>query len=254
MDRHLDDVALRALEAKDAQAVAHFRAHLAQPCPECEAFLAEAPARLWWLEAEADRLLHLHGSLHLSAPDTSGFHAVRRAMRARRMRKALAASLAGALAVAAALVLFVAVPRPARPYAEVKGQELGLLELSAVTVSRAGATAPVAPGAPARESDTLVLRYRAERSGPAFLLEAGADGKPRALGEFALSAGTHDLADSGGVSGVSLEGERGEVCLWLVQSPGPLTAAKAVEAVEQGTAAPGMSVAGFTVRVVPGEN
>lgn len=257
MDRHLDDVALRALEARDAQSVAHFRDHLSRPCAECEAYLADAPARLWWLEAEADRLLHLHGALSAPAHDTSGFHAVRRAMRARRLRKALAFSLAGAIAVAAALVLTVAVPRsggPGRPYAEVKGPESGLLELSAAVVSRGGATAPIGPGGRAHPGDTLALRYRADRAGPAYLVKSGPDGRPVALGAFALSAGTHDLSDPGGVAGVSLEGEQGEVHLWLVQSTGPLTASGAVDAVQHPTVAAGASVVGFWVRVGPGEN
>jgi hypothetical protein len=257
MERHLDDVAVRALEAKDAQAVAHFREHLSQPCARCEEYLANAPARLWWLEAEADRLLHIHGVLAMpSYSDTNGFRAVRRAMRARRMRKALAASLGAALAVAAALVLVLAVPRsngPGPAYAGVKGQESGLLELSAVVVSRSGATSPVAPGGLARAGDTLVLRYRADQPGLAYLLKAGPGGRPEVLGQFALAAGVHDLSDAGGVSGVSLEGEQGEVRLWLVQCAAPLTASQVEGAVEHpGTA--GVTVARFAVRVGPGEN
>jgi len=259
MERHLDDAAVRALEAKEAQAVAHFRDHLSRPCARCEEYLANAPARLWWLEAEADRLLHIHGALAMpAAGDTTGFRAVRRAMRARRMRKALAASIAGAVALAAALVLVLRVPRAAGPedaFTGVKGQESGLLELSAAVVSRSGATSPVGPGGRAHAGDTLVLRYRAEQPGPAYLLKAGPDGQPRVLGRFALSAGTHDLADSGGVSGVSLEGEQGEVHLWLVQSAAPLADAAAADAVRHpANIAPGVWVVGFTVRVAPGEN
>lgn len=258
MDRHLDDAAIRALEAKDAKAVAHFRDHLSAPCAQCEEYLANAPAGLWWLEAEADRLLHLHGALSLpAANDTTGFRAVRRAMRARRMRKALVASLAGAMAIAAALVIVLAVPRAGGPgpgYTGVKGQESGLLELSAVVVSRSGATSPIGPGGRAHAGDTLVLRYRADQPGLAYLLKAGPDGRPQVLGEFALSAGTHDLSDSGGVSGVSLEGEQGEVRLWLVQSSRPLTADGAVEAVRHPADAAGTSVVGFLVRVAAGEN
>jgi len=257
MERHLDDAAIRALEAKDGQAVAHFRDHLSRPCAQCEQYLANAPARLWWLEAEADRLLHIHGALAMpAANDTTGFRAVRRAMRARRMRKALVATLAGAAAIAAALVIAFAVPRGgARPeYTGVKGQESGLLELSAVVVSRAGVTSPVGPGGRARPGDTLVLRYRADQPGPAYLLKAGPDGQPQVLGQFALSAGTHDLSDSGGVAGVSLEGEQGEVRLWLVQALRPLTAEGALDAVRHPSGATGTPVVGFSVRVASGEN
>jgi hypothetical protein len=256
MERHLDDAAIQALEGKDAKAVAYFRDHLSKPCIQCEEYLANAPSRLWWLEAEADRLLHIHGALCMpAANDTTGFHAVRRALRARRMRKALAATLAGVAAAAAAVLLFFAVPRAGGPeYTGVKGPESGLLELSAVVVSRSGTTAPIATGGRARPGDTLVLRYRADQAGLAYLVKAGPDGRPQALGQFALSAGTHDLADKGGVAGVSLEGEQGEVHLWLVQSSGPLAAAAAVEAVQQPAKSHGPSVVGFTVRVESGEN
>src|SRR5262245_23651768 len=209
---HLDDAALRALEGKDARAVAYFREHLSRSCPECEAFLANAPEQLWWLEAEADRLLHIHGAVTSLQQDTAGFHAVRRAMRARRMRKALAASLAAAAAVLAGIWLTAGALRPAGPSPEwdgIKGQESGLLELSAAAVSRDGAVRPVAPGGRARSSDTLVLRYRADRDGTAFLIRSTPGGGPVPLGQVALSAGTHDLADSGGTVGLPLDGERG---------------------------------------------
>jgi hypothetical protein len=258
MERHLDDRAIRALEAKDAQAVAHFRDHLSRPCAQCEQYLANAPAHLWWLEAEADRLLHIHGALAMPASaDAAGFRSVRRAMRARRMRKALAATLAGAVAIAAALLIVLAVPRGGAPGSQdlgIKGQASALLELSAVVVSRSGATSPVSPGGRAHPGDTLVLRYRADQPGVAFLVEESPGGSPKVLGQFALSAGTHDLADSGGVAGVSLEGERGDVHLWLVQSSGPMTAEGALDAVRQPAKVAGASVVGFTVRVAPGEN
>jgi len=259
-DRHLDDAALQALEAKDARAIAHFREHLALPCPECEAFLAGAPARLWWLEAEADRLLHIHGAISTLAPDATGFHAVRRAMRARRMRRALAASLAAA-AVAAGLFITVILPRAGGPssgreWTGVKGPEAaqaGPLELSAAVVAADGAVRPIGPGGGARPGETLVLRYRTDGAGTAFLVKSGPGG-PVALGEFALSAGTHDLADSGGVAGVSLEGEQGELRFFLVQSSERLTAAGAVELVRNPAAGRAVRVAGFSIHVVPGEN
>src|SRR5438552_246250 len=106
MVRHLDEAAMKALEAADAELTAHFREHLRRPCAECEAFLATSPGRLWWLDAEADRLLLLHGAAEpAAAADHSGFSAVRRAMRRQTARRALGS----ALAVAAAASLAFAV-------------------------------------------------------------------------------------------------------------------------------------------------
>ncbi|HVE86467.1 MAG TPA: hypothetical protein VND93_26605, partial [Myxococcales bacterium] len=185
------------------------------------------------------------------------YRAVRRALRVRRTRVALGAAVAGAAAVAASLWLLVLSPRPAPSpeWAQVKGgPSAGLLELSAAVVSRSGEVSPLAPGGRARATDTLVLRYRAERPGPAYLLESSAPGQLRPLGQFTLQAGTHDLSDGGGVSGVSLDGDRGEVRLWLVQAGGPLTEQSAVEAVLHPASGGDVVVAGFSVRVEAGEN
>lgn len=262
MDRHLDEAALRDLEAKDARAVAHFRDHLARPCAQCEEFLASAPARLWWLEAEADRLLLLHGASPASTADASGYGAVRRAMRIRKLRRAVGTAAAAAAAIAAGVWLLVVPARvpdqdPSREWTGVKsasGEEAGQLELSGALVSPTGEVSPVGPGGRARAGDTLVLRYRATRAGPAHLVKASPGQKPQALGQFALSSGQHDLADSGGVSGVSLGGERGEVRLWLVQSASPLTAEGAIAAALDPTPGRGVAVAAFLVRVDSAEN
>jgi hypothetical protein len=51
------------------------------------------------------------------------------------------------------------------------------------------------------------------------------------VGQTALEAGTHELQTDTGILGVSLDGERGPVTVWVVVGEGPFSAADALHAI-----------------------
>lgn len=219
--RHLDTQALRELAARDPQAVAWFREHLARPCEQCETFLmeAEGPGLLGgqvdWL------LLSLAPARQPAAVDDVAVARLRRALR-RPLRPWLAAAAATALAAGVATLLVPSPgsePRPAEPWSGTKGVGTLGLELSVVARGPQGQLRRLDPGGSASEQEVVVLRYHATEAGEALLYQQRTGQPPELLGRFALSAGTHELEGPQGLLGLSLQGESGPLSLWLVAFP-----------------------------------
>jgi hypothetical protein len=258
--KHLDAQALRALAAKAPEAVAWFREHLASPCDTCEEFLAQHPdADL--LDGRVDALLLGLAPPRQAALDEVGWMRLKRQLRTSAHLKRW---MAVAGAVAACLLAVVLVPRLVKSpstgtdWDGVKGSKRISLELAAVARSADGQLRRLDPGALVHAEDVLLLRYHATEAGTALLFQQAGDGAAELLGSFSLEAGTHDLGDPRGLTGISLTGEQGAVTLWLVAAPlgEELIAEQVREALVGGTAREDylLSVARFDVSVQTGHN
>ncbi|NTX01364.1 hypothetical protein [Myxococcus sp. CA040A] len=227
--RHLDDEALHALARREPDAVKYFREHLATACEACESFLAthSGPDVL---DGQVDAVLLALAPPRSDAPlDEVGFARVRRRLRAPRLDTQRWGLIAGA--VAAGLLAVVVVPRlrqggtgvevgTASQEPGVKGQVGRIaLELAVVVRGADGSLRRLDPDTQVDSRDVLLLRYHATEAGTALLFQQRAGEEPQLLGPFDLEAGTHDLQDPQGLSGVSLEGESGPLTLWLAASP-----------------------------------
>ncbi|WP_224246333.1 hypothetical protein [Hyalangium gracile] len=218
--KHLDAHALKALSARDPEAVAYFREHLAAPCDACEEFLVQAPDTDL-LDGQLDSLLLGLAPPRQATLDEVGWMRLKRQLRAPRQLGRWA-GVAGALA--ACLLALVFVPRlmapPSQPaWSGVKGSSRISLELVAAARGADGQLRRLDSGAPVSPDDVLLLRYHSTEAGSALLFQQVDSGAPELLGSFSLEAGTHDLAGPQGLTGVSLSGEQGPVTLWLVASP-----------------------------------
>jgi hypothetical protein len=258
--KHLDAHALRALAAREPEAVAYFRDHLASPCDACEEFLASHPGPEL-LEGQVDALL-----LGLAPPqeaprDEVGWMRLRRRLRTSAPPGGWITAVA---ALAACLLAAVFVPRLlAHPASEpswdgVKGAGRIALELAVVARSADGQLRRLDPGAGVPPEDVLLLRYHATEAGSALLFQQTRGGAPELLGRFPLQAGTHDLKGPQGLAGVSLSGEEGPMTLWLVAAPaGEELSPEEVRKALVGGPTPGqspLSVARFDVSVRTGQN
>jgi hypothetical protein len=237
---HLDAKSLEALLRREPEAMAHFQAHLANPCAACEQFLVDEPR----LDGVVDTLL-----LGLSPPapaalDEVGFARLKRALRPARSSAGLAAA-----GLAAGLLIAVSVGQ-LRPGARdddpvgLKGRIRIQLDLRGAVRGADGQVTRVDPDQLLAPSGVLLLRYHATEAGAGQLLVQRGNAPAEALGAFALEPGTHDLSVADEVKGFSLAGENGELTLWLVATPGveppSLGLAKKVAAgVEPGSAAVG---------------
>jgi hypothetical protein len=258
--KHLDAHALSALAAKDPQAVAWFREHLASPCDACEEFLAQhsAPDAL---DGQVDALLLGLAPRPAASQDEVGWMRLRRRLRT---SAHTGRWVGAAAALAACLLAVVLVPRLVRPPEEeqpwngVKGSSRIALELAAVARSADGQLRRLDQGAAVPSEDVLLLRYHATEAGSALLFQQVGDAPPGLLGSFLLEAGTHDLSGPQGLAGVSLSDEEGPVTLWLVASPaGEELSPDEVQGALAGSKGRGeypLSVARFDVFVENGQN
>ncbi|AKF82678.1 hypothetical protein MFUL124B02_29645 [Myxococcus fulvus 124B02] len=268
--RHLDDEALSALARREPDAVTYFREHLATACEACEGYLAthSGPDLL---DGRVDAVLLALSPPRPQAPlDEVGLARVKKQLRAPpRWDARRWGVVAGA--VAAALLAVVVVPRVRQSDAGVevgtdslapgvKGQ-VGKIALELAVVARGadGSLRRLDPDTQVAAGDVLLLRYHATEAGTGLLFQQRAEQEPELLGTFVLEAGTHDLRDPQGLSGVSLEGESGPVTLWLAATPSGLEPSPdevrrvlvgGGERWEQGT----LAVTRFDVRVGSGEN
>ncbi len=218
--KHLDSHALSALAARDPEAVAYFREHLASPCDPCEEFLAQHSGPEL-LDGQVDALLLGLAPPKEAALDEVGWMRIKRRMRT---PSHLGRWVGVAAAVAACLLAVVLVPRLITPPREqrwngVKGSGRIALELVAAVRSPDGQLRRLDPDATVAPEDVLLLRYHSTEAGSALLFQQVDKGTPELLGSFQLEAGTHDLEGPQGLTGVSLTGEQGLVTLWLVASP-----------------------------------
>lgn len=264
--RHLDSDALRALAAREPDAVAHFREHLAAPCEVCEEFLASAP-ETDALDGQTDALLLALAPRKEEAPrlDEVGFARIRRQLRA--PAAAPRRWVATVSALAACLLAVVLVTQARKPaVTETPGAWDGrkgaggrmALELAVVARDANGALRRLDSDSAVPEGDVLLLRYHATEAGTGLLFQQSSGGPVELLGSFPLEAGTHDLAGPQGLAGVSLEGEHGDMSLWLVGYPTGenLSPEQVRETLEGGAAREQhfLSIARFDVRVENGQN
>lgn len=219
--KHLDAQALRALTAKDPEATAYFREHLASPCDACEEFLAQSSTD--GLDGQVDALLLALAPRPASAAqDEVGWMRLKRRLRT---SSHTTRWVGAAAALAACLLAVVLVPRLVKapvqepPWNGVKGSSRIALELAVVARGADGQLRRLDPGAEVPSEDVLLLRYHATEAGSALLFQQNGEQEPELLGSFQLEAGTHDLEGPQGLAGVSLSGEQGPVTLWLVASP-----------------------------------
>jgi hypothetical protein len=264
--RHLDSDALRALAAREPEAVAYFRAHLAQPCDACEEFLAAHPGPDA-LDGQTDALLLALAPQREARLDEVGFARIRRQLRA---PASAPRRWVGVAAAMAACVLAVVLVTRGRPGAEAdptwtgvkgpgeKGPARISLEMAAVARGADGSLRRLDSGAAVPEADVLLLRYHATEAGTGLLFQQSAGGPVELLGRFPLEAGTHDLRGPQGLAGVSLEGESGPLTLWLVGAPtGDTLSEDAVRAALESGSPRGqdaLPIARFDVRVRNGQN
>jgi hypothetical protein len=242
--KHLDDDAMKLLEAGDAVARAHFAAHLSASCEECEGYLmtVEGPAMLG---GAADAALAMRAADARAPLDEEGFRRVRRALKPPRRRSISPGWRVRAVAMAstAAAVVGVAILMFSRPLSEnsaidsppagVKGGAGLTLELQAAHQIADGTLQAVERGAVLAPTGALILRYYATDRGGAWLFAKRGD-RVESLGAFALEPGLHPLTlQNGAIASLPLEEEAGEVVLILVAAVGRIPtlddARKAVE-------------------------
>jgi hypothetical protein len=262
---HLDAASWRALQDHEPAAVAYFARHLAKPCEDCEAFLAEASGQDD-LDALADEALVAAAG---SPPreDALGWERVRRRAFPSKARTWGAGLGALAAVAAAALVVLVVAPRAGRQVESggserVKGGAPRGLELTAAAQLPDGRVLPVAEGQALPPEAVVLLRYHTSEATEAVLVREVPGEAPRVLGRFSLEPGTHDLGDASGLAGVSLEGEAGALALALVAlPPGTLTGgAKGqgtepeAETLSQAAGWPGAVAARIHLRVQSGDD
>ena len=248
--KHLDDSAMKLLEAGDATARAHFASHLSAPCEECEAYLmsVEQPAMLG---AAADAALTTRPADDRAPLDEEGFARVRRALKPPRLRpispgrriRIAMASLAVAAAAGLAVLVIPRVGPDSTSFdpgpAGVKGATGLTLELQAAHQRSSGSLQRVERGAALLADGALILRYYATERGGAWLF-AKRGNRLESLGVFTLEPGLHPLRlQNGAIASLPLEGEAGELVLILIGVPGRTpTLDEARQAVEDGRSTP----------------
>lgn len=232
--KHLDDDAWRRLLANPGEAQDAL-AHLAEGCERCDAFvLARVPA----LDGEVDRaLLHLvsHSAKGVDDLTWARLRHRLRATPAPRRRWPLAMGLAAAMVLSVTSVLVGSRAHDELSASHVKGRSTGpTLELAVAVRDGEGRFQRLEDGARVTPNAVLVFRAESSVEGPARVyLQRGA-GDPQEIGETEVRAGQHEVRTETGVLGVSLDGERGEVTVWIVAGEGPFTQAAAAAAMRSG--------------------
>ena len=123
------------------------------------------------------------------------------------------------------------------------------IELSAAVRARDGSFRPLGAGDFVSARDTLVFRAQTSLAAEGLLLLQRGSARPEVLGPVHLTGGPQLLQGADGLLGVSLEGEQGEVTLWLVAGPQAPSPAEAVAAIA--FPAPALTRVPVRVRVQP---
>lgn len=247
---HLDPQTLAAA-LRDPRAHPELAAHLASPCPQCEAALLEDQA----LDGAVDALLLGLAPAKDAPLDEAGFARVARALRPRRRRRL---ALSFGLGAVALLALFVARSPDRLSGGGDEGEKGGaveVVELQAFWRRPGGELLALGPGAEVGPEGALVFRARSPRDAGGLLLVQRGTGPATLLHQVQLSAGLEDVRVGGppaGAAGFSLDGERGPVQVWLVVGGEPTAPSleRALEAVSSRRAQP-LAIGRFEVRVTP---
>jgi hypothetical protein len=213
--KHLDEASIAALLDGTSPVPAELRAHLQEPCEECERLLEKCSA----LDGEVDAAL-LRLAPSSAAPigfDEVGFQRVWRQVKPRGGRYLVPAFAAAAAVLA--IGFFTALRPAVDPAGGLKGNPRIAVELSAAMQDSAGVVRRVEPGEVLPSTGVLLLRYHATEEGRAILLRRASAGPPEPLGTFALVPGTHDLRAGADLAGIPLSSGGGDLTLYLVAAP-----------------------------------
>lgn len=123
------------------------------------------------------------------------------------------------------------------------------IELSVAVRARDGAFHPLGAGEAVSARDTLVFRAQTSLAAEGLLLLQRGSARPEVLGAVHLTGGPQLVQGDDGLLGVSLEGEQGDVTLWLVAGPRAPSPAEAVAAIA--FPAPTLTRVPVRVRVQP---
>jgi hypothetical protein len=156
------------------------------------------------------------------------------------------------LALAAGLVLAVGVGLKVRSDAPswngMKGSRGPGLELTAARKRLDDGFARLDDGARLQKDAVLVFRANSTIEGPARVYLQRGNAAPVEVGETALRAGPQEIQTDTGLLGVTLEGEHGDVAVWVVVGEAPFTGDAALNAINSlGT--PELGVARVRVQV-----
>lgn len=216
--KHLDEASIAALLDGTSPVPAELRAHLQEPCEECERLLEKCSA----LDGELDAVL-LRLAPRGEAPeapndfDEVGFQRVWRQVKPRGGRYFVPAFAAAAAVLA--IGVFTALRPAVDPASGLKGNPRIAVELSAAMQDSTGVVRRVEPGEVLPSTGVLLLRYHATEEGRAILLRRASAGPPEPLGTFTLIPGTHDLRAGADLAGVPLSSGGGDLALYLVAAP-----------------------------------
>lgn len=233
--RHLTAASWAALQA-DPASDRSLVEHVAAGCDECDQVIA---SQVDALDGELDRALL---SLAPRAPqplDEVGWQRLRKSLRPKApVRRWF---VAGA-ALAAMLSVFVArsvstsptSPTPASRPDGVKGStgsQGPQLQLAAARKRSTDSFVRLDDGASLSAGSVLVFQATSTIEGPARVFLQRSSGAPLEVGVTALKAGTHELQTDTGLLGVTLDGEQGDVTVWVVVGETPFSAEAAISAI-----------------------
>lgn len=241
--QHLDATSWRALLEQASSGGVSTRdalvQHLSAGCEVCDAFLA---AHVDDFDGELDRVLLRLTPVAQAPLDEVGWMRIRRRLKggtAPIRRWIAVGSLAAAVTLVTGAVVLNSSSHPEnRTSNGIKGRVGGpMLEVAAALRTGDGAFVRLDDGAHLRRDAVLVFRAESSVDGLARIyLQRGSD-PPTEIGEAELRAGTHEIRTDTGLLGVSLEGERGDLNVWIVVGDGPFSSEAAVRAIQSGGSA-----------------
>lgn len=240
---HLTVETWKAMRAapRDHQALL---AHLEAGCDQCDEFLA---TQVDEFDGVTDQALLSLAPVSEAPLDELGWRRLNKRLAQPPRRTALWAM--GALAAAALLTVGgLALRHESGGWNGLKGSRGPALELAAARRKADNAFVRLDDGATLRNDSVLVFRATSTVDGPARVFLQRAHELPVEVGATELQAGTHELQNDTGLLGVTLEGEHGEVSVWVVAGETPFSRDAALSAIDSlGT--PELGVARVKVHV-----
>ena len=229
---HLDLASWKALR-ENPTAHGELMAHLAEGCETCDLFLA---THVDEFDGVVDKtLLALSGERE--APlDEVGWRKLRRRLSANTAptrRWAMGAGLAAAITLTVGALYWAPHgPGPRKTWDGLKGAAGPNLEVAAALRKGDNAFVRLDDGAHLTKSAVLVFQADSSLEGPARIYLQRGSSTPVEIGETALSSGKHEIRTDTGLLGVSLEGERGDLSVWIVVGESPFSNEAAIHAIE----------------------
>lgn len=230
--RHLTAASWAALQT-DPASDRSLVEHVAAGCDECDQVIA---SQVDALDGELDRALL---SLAPTAPqplDEVGWQRLRKSLRAKSPTRrffVVGAALAAMLSLFAARSLITAPAADSRPdgLKGSTGSQGPQLQLAAARKRSTDSFVRLDDGASLSAGSVLVFQATSTIEGPARVFLQRSNGAPLEVGVTALKAGTHELQTDTGLLGVTLDGEQGDVTVWVVVGETPFSAEAAISAI-----------------------